>query len=174
MDLMNDPIPAKGMDATWCRWVASFVSSPAALVEKLAHALKAGGIAVFHEYIDYSTWQLAPRGPMLEQFVEKVTASWRANGGEPDIARVLPALLGQHGCKILSTAPRIFCARPGDPVWPWPSSFININGKRLLEMKMVDEAWVSALQKEFAAAESNPDTLILTPLVLEIIAQKKE
>jgi len=173
MDLMNDPVPAKAMDATWCRWVASFVSSPDALVGKLAQALSPRGVAIFHEYIDYSTWQLAPRGLMLEQFVEKVMASWRANGGEPDIARALPALLGQHGCEIVSTTPRIFCARPGDDVWQWPASFININSKRLLEMKMVDEAWVAALQQEFAAAESNPDTLILTPLVLEIIAEKR-
>jgi SAM-dependent methyltransferase len=173
MDLMRDSMPVHGMDAVWCRWVACFVSSPDLLVEKFVQALKPGGAAIFHEYIDYSTWRLAPHGAMLEQFAEKVMASWRANGGEPDIAAALPTLLGKHGFRIVAATPRIFCARPGDEVWPWPASFININSKRLLEMKMVDEAWVEAFHKEFAVAESNPDSLVLTPLVLEIIAEKR-
>lgn len=55
LDLMSDPLPLSGADAAWCRWVASFVPSPATLVGKLAEALRPGGVAVFHEYVDYST-----------------------------------------------------------------------------------------------------------------------
>src|SRR4051812_6408291 len=28
LDLMTDPLPARDLDAAWCRWVACFVSSP--------------------------------------------------------------------------------------------------------------------------------------------------
>src|SRR4029078_4798869 len=31
-DLMKDPIEEANFDATWCRWVASFVSSPPKLI----------------------------------------------------------------------------------------------------------------------------------------------
>ena len=51
IDLMTDPMPAGGFDATWCRWVACFVSSPALLVDKIAAALRPGGVAIFHEYL---------------------------------------------------------------------------------------------------------------------------
>ena len=63
LDLMTDPIPARDLDAAWCRWVACFVSSPRALVAKIAAALRPGGVAIFHEYADYASWQLAPPGP---------------------------------------------------------------------------------------------------------------
>jgi ubiquinone/menaquinone biosynthesis C-methylase UbiE len=172
LDLMNHPLPASGLDATWCRWVASFVQSPSVLARKLAHALKVGGTAIFHEYIDYSTWRLAPPSRALEQFVQRVMDSWRANGGEPDIARTLPSLLTQSGFHIRSAVPRVFCARPGEPVWQWPASFVNVNLNRLLELGRVDEAWAASVRSEFKAAESNPASLMITPLLLEIIAER--
>ena len=171
-DLMAEPLPAKDMDAAWCRWVASFVSKPEMLVAKIAQAVKPGGIAIFHEYVDYDTFRLVPPSSALEQFKQHIAASWRANGGEPDIARQLPALLATNGFNIRSAAPKIFCARPGEDVWSWPASWIKINSRRLQELKVVDEAWVRAIDQDLAAAEANPNSLLLTPLVLEIIAEK--
>jgi SAM-dependent methyltransferase len=172
LDLMTEPLPAKDMDAAWCRWVASFVSRPEMLVAKIAQAIRPGGVAIFHEYVDYDTFRLVPPGPAVEQFKQHVAASWRANGGEPDVARQLPTLLAANGFKIRSAAPKIFCARPGEELWSWPASWMKINSRRLQELKQVDEAWVRALDQELAAAEANPNSLLLTPMVLEIIAEK--
>jgi ubiquinone/menaquinone biosynthesis C-methylase UbiE len=172
LDLMAEPLPAENMDAAWCRWVASFVSKPDMLVARIARAVKPGGIAIFHEYVDYDTFRLVPPSPAVEEFKQHVGASWRANGGEPDIARQLPTMLAAHGFKIRSATPKIFCARPGEELWSWPASWIKINSRRLQELKQVDEAWVRALDQELAAAEANPNALLLTPLVLEIIAEK--
>ena len=72
MDLMEEPIGTLQLDAAWCRWVACFVTSPAKLVANVATALRPGGAAVFHEYIDYATWRLAPRRPAFESFVQRV------------------------------------------------------------------------------------------------------
>lgn len=172
LDLMIDPLPAEGVNAAWCRWVASFVSSPATLVAKLAAAVRPGGVAIFHEYVDYSTWRLAPPSPALEQFVAHVMASWRASGGEPDIALQLPALLAAAGFTVRFAAPRIFCVSPADHVWHWPASFISVNLQRLLELGRVDEAWVATVRREFTAAESRAGSLMLTPMVLEIVAER--
>src|SRR5438046_8184172 len=51
-DLMNDRMEETNFDATWCRWVASFVSSPPKLIKTIASVLRPGGVAIFHEYID--------------------------------------------------------------------------------------------------------------------------
>lgn len=172
LDLMNDPLPAQIVDAAWCRWVASFVSSPATLIAKLAATVRPGGVAIFHEYIDYSTWRLAPPSQAVEQFVQHVMDSWRASGGEPDISLMLPTLLTQSGFTVRFAAPRIFCVSPRDHVWHWPASFISVNLKRLLELGRVDEEWVNNVQREFTAAASSPHSLMLTPMVLEIIAER--
>ncbi len=172
LDLMTDEIPAKQLDAAWCRWVASFVSSPARLLENLAGAIRPGGVVVFHEYVNYSTWRLLPSSAAHEQFVQKVMQSWRASGGEPDIAIVLPTLLAEAGFQVRSAVPKVFCVSPADEMWQWPASFLDVNLKRLLELGLVDENWVASVQREFGAAASNPRSLFVTPMVLEIIADR--
>lgn len=172
LDLMTDPLPAGAFDAAWCRWVAAFVSSPELLVEKLAAALRPGGIAIFHEYADYATWRFAPRRLLHEQFVQRVMTTWRASGGEPDVAPALLPLLARHGFKVREAVPRVFCLRPRDPMWRWPASFVSIGLDRLQALGAADAAWADAARQDFAAAEADPEARMLTPLVLEIVAER--
>lgn len=172
LDLMTDALPAGSFDAAWCRWVACFVSSPATLVAKLAGAVRPGGVVMFHEYVDYGTWRLAPPGPALESFVQEVMASWRANGGEPDIAATLPTLLAEAGFRLRPAIPHIRCGSPADEIWQWPASFIRINLQRLLDLGRVTEDWTQQVQREWDAAQANPHSLVITPLVLEIVAER--
>ena len=111
-DLMEESLGELGFDATWCRWVASFVSSPEKLVKTIAGALRPGGVAIFHEYIDYRTWRLAPRRPAIESFVNEVVASWRATGGEPDVALNFPTPFRAAGLRVIETHPRVLTVSP--------------------------------------------------------------
>lgn len=172
LDLMADPLPAGSFDAVWCRWVASFVASPATLVAKIAAALRPGGRAVFHEYIDYAAWRLAPSRPLQEEFVQRVMASWRASGGEPDAAVALPRHLAANGLKVVEAVPRVFCVRPGEELWEWPASFVRINLVRLQELGRAEAEWVAAVRNAFQAAEEAPDSLMITPMVLELVAER--
>lgn len=172
LDLMRDPFPAAGFDAAWCRWVACFVDSPRLLVQKIAAALRPGGVAIFHEYADYATWRLLHQSDVLEQFVQHVMSSWRNNGGEPNVARALPELLHDAGFTVRTLTPRIHCVRPGEPLWEWPRSFIHANLDRLLELGRIDAHFARSAREALSAAEKQPATAMLTPLVLEIVATK--
>ena len=172
LDLMTDPLPVTGFDAAWVRWVACFVSSPATLLTRLAKSVRPGGLLIFHEYADYGAWRVAPRSELVEDFVKHVMESWRAAGGEPDVALALPSLMAECGFRVRSATPRVFCVRPCDHVWRWPAAFIDSNLNRLLELGRVDQEWVTAVRREFAAVESNPNALMLTPMVLELIAAR--
>lgn len=171
-DLMSDPPALSGMDATWCRWVASFVSSPQKLVEIIKRSLKAGGVAMFQEYVDYRSWRLAPRRPAFEAFVGEVMSSWRDAGGEPDVALSLPGILQREGFRIRALTPRLFTVRPHEYPWKWPSAFVESGAQRLLELGRVDRSWVESVRREFQDAESDPSTVVITPLVLEIVAER--
>ena len=173
-DLMQDSLGELNADAAWCRWVASFVSSPAKLVQNIAAALRPGGVAIFQEYVDYRSWRLAPRGDRHEDFVHEVMASWRAAGGEPDVARLLPGLLVEAGFAIHHLAPIVLAVRPSDWEWQWPASFIEINLRRLVALERVDGAWAESVRKELREAESDAATVMLTPMVLEIIAEREQ
>ncbi len=172
IDLMTDDLPRGDYGFSWCRWVMSFVSDPARLVRKLAGVMPAGGIAIFHEYAHYETWRFLPRVPLQEKFREHVIATWRESGGEPDGAIPLPELLAANGFRIRSARPQIFVLNPNDPMWQWPASFIDVYLARLQEIGRIDRAFAEKLQAELAAAGRGPNSLMITPLVLEIIAEK--
>jgi SAM-dependent methyltransferase len=172
LDLMTDDLPKGDYDFSWCRWVATFVTDPALLVKKLGSVMPKGGVSIFHEYAHYLTWRFSPRLPIQEEFALKVAASWRAAGGEPDIALELPPLLEKNGFVVRSAEPRIFCLRPSDPMWQWPSTFIEIGLARLQELGRIDQEFAEKMRAEFDAAEADPNSLMITPLVLEIIAEK--
>jgi SAM-dependent methyltransferase len=168
-----EALPAMECDASWCRWVASFVKSPEALVQNIAAALNPGGVAMFHEYANYATWRMAPRRPLQEEFVQHVMASWRDAGGEPDVALGLPTLLEKHGFRIRHVEPIVWSLAPKDPAWRWLASFLETGTQRLLELGRVDKAWIERLHAELRDAEKTPALRMFTPMVLEIVAEKR-
>jgi SAM-dependent methyltransferase len=173
IDLMDEPLGPGELDAVWCRWVACFVSSPAKLVEQIAASLRRGGVAIFHEYIDYASWRLAPRRLAVESFVGEVMTSWREAGGEPDVALALPGLLARTGLRVRHMRPVVYTVRPADFIWQWPSMFLKGYLPRLLELGRVDASWVETVSREFQEAEADPHTIMITPLLLEIIAERE-
>lgn len=174
LDLMTDNFPEDDYDFSWCRWVLSFVSDSALLIQKLGNAMGKGSISIFHEYGHYETWRFFPRIPSQEKFREHVIATWRESGGEPDSAPSLPTLLSANGFVIRSVAPLIFCVRPNDYMWQWPATFIAIYLPRLIEMGRIDQKFADQVRGDLASAEQNANALMITPLVLEIVAEKLE
>lgn len=172
-DLVSDSLPSGPFDASWCRWVCSFLDAPEPLIIELANALRPGGVAMFHEYVDYASWRFSPRLPLVEEYISRVMHSWREAGGEPDIAMSLPPLLAEHGFEVLRALPRVFCVGPTDPLWSWISTFVCSNLDHLGQKGDLDLAWAQAVRQEFLAAEADASTLMLTPAVLEIIAARK-
>ena len=172
-DLMEISLGDLGCDASWCRWVASFVSSPQKLIANIAGALRPGGLAIFHEYSDYDTFRFLPIKPALERFSQEVMASWRASGGEPNIARELPQLLQDAGFRVLEMIPRVRTVSQRDYTWQWPKSFIEINIARLEELGRVTAAEAADVRREFAEVEADSGAWFTTPMFLEIVARKE-
>jgi ubiquinone/menaquinone biosynthesis C-methylase UbiE len=173
LDLMENEVPERDFDFSWCRWVLCFVSEPELLVRKIAGALREGGVAIFHEYVDYKTWSFLPPRPVHAEFVDEVMKSWRASGGEPDIGKALPALLSNNGFSVCSMTPHVFAITPRDEMWKWPATFIQSGAERMKELGQIDDAFATQLRDEFAAAERESNTVMITPLVLEVIATLK-
>jgi SAM-dependent methyltransferase len=172
LDLMTDPLPEGQFDFSWCRWVIAFVADPAAVIKKLASALRPGGKAIFHEYGRYETWRFFPLLESQEHFRRQVVAAWRESGGEPDAGAILPGILAQNGLVIRSVRPHVFCIWPNDYMWQWPKTFIEVYLPRLVEQQRVDQRFADEFRADFAAAEKDSNTFMVTPLVIEIIAER--
>lgn len=157
-------------DASWCRWLLSFVADPRRTIGHVAAALKPGGRAIFHEYADYGAWRTLPPDPDLERFRALVVRSWCDSGGEPDIGLHLPAWLTEAGLEIVEMRPLVHVVRKGDFLWQWPASFMASGAGRLAELGYVEA-------EEAARLATTLDRLpegswMTTPLVLEVIARK--
>jgi SAM-dependent methyltransferase len=172
VDVVDDPIPINNADAAWARWIFAFLPTPKEALKKLVDALKPGAALVLHEYIDYQTWKLAPAAPNFERFVQEVSDNWRAFGGEPDIARDIPAWLTEMNVKIESLKPYVDVVSKDDNVWRWPIGFFDIHIDRLLQQNRITPDIANDMREEFARVSEKPGTLMVTPLVLEIIARK--
>src|SRR6059058_2615246 len=172
LDLMTGDLPKGNYDFSWCRWVLSFVSDQALLIKKLGDVMPKGGISIFHEYAHYGTWRFLPPIPSQEKFRGHVIATWRESGGEPDGAADLPVLLSQNGFIIRSATPHIFCVRPTNYMWQWPVTFIEVYLPRLVEMGRIDQTFADKVRADLAGAGENPNALMITPLVVEIVAEK--
>jgi hypothetical protein len=130
-------------------------------------------VLVVHEYFDYRTWRLAPRSPETEEFVQVVMASWRVDGGEPDIGLALPSWLGELGFTTTSLRPIIDVVPASNFVWQRPAGFIRVGLIRLLELGHLIPERSRAIADALAAREYAPHALMVTPALLEIIAVRR-
>ena len=172
LDLVTGELPKGHYDFSWCRWVMSFVNDPAVLIRKLGDVMPPGSLAIFHECGHYETWHFFPRLANQERFRAHVIATWRESGGEPDGAVALAKLLPANGFAIRSARPHLFCVRPTEYMWQWPATFIETYLPRLIEMGRINQEFADQVRDELTKAEENPNALMITPLVLEIIAEK--
>jgi len=57
-------------------------------------------------------------------------------------------------------------------MWQWPATFIETYLPRLIEMGRIDQQFAHQVRDELSGAEKNPNAVMITPLVLEIVAEK--
>ena len=169
-DVAEDRFGEAVADASWCRWVLSFVAEPRQVIANVAAALKPSGVAIFHEYADYGTWKTMPPDADVERFRSLVLQSWRDAGGEPDVGLWLPQWLAAEGMEIVSLRPLIEIVRKGDFTWQWPAAFMATNAGRLAELGYASEEEA----ERFAATLERTDAhaWMITPLVVEVIARR--
>jgi len=57
-------------------------------------------------------------------------------------------------------------------MWQWPATFIETYLSRLIEMGRINQKFADDVRADLVKAEASSNTLMITPLVMEIIAEK--
>lgn len=171
-DLLDYRWPHAAADRIWCRWVLTFVSDPGRVLSGMIAALKPGGRLLIQEYYDYASWRLAPYSPEFEAYVRKIIARWRASGGEPDIGLALPKLLPDAGFIVESVRPVVFTAHTNDFNARWPMDFARQYVPTLVETGDMAKSEAAALETVLDRYDADPDALVITPGLLQIVARK--
>ncbi len=172
-DVQKLELPAASIDAAYQRWVLCFVRSPEAVIEKVAHALKPGGVFALQEYMNYEGILLAPEGKAFRRFVTVVVEAWRRHGGDAEVGLRLPTLLAKHGLTPTEIRPLHRVARPHSQLWTWPTIFIRTYAPKLVEEGALTLAEQKALEREWKERSNDPTSFFCSPPMVEIIAVKK-
>lgn len=172
-DITESSIGEVIADAAWCRWVFSWLTRPERGVANIARAMKRGGVAVFHEYLNYGAWSLIPQAQPFTDFVNAVTASIAKTGASVDAAATLPSLLEQAGFDIVALNPIVDVVGPQNYVWLWPVSFARGYRDKLVAEGVISASRADEALAQLTRAETTPGIRMVTPVVLEIIARRR-
>ena len=133
-DLAKERDPASELDGAlgasswhgaWCRWVGMFLPRLEPLLDRLAAALRPGGRLVLHEYVQWNSFGLYPKGSQLALFVERCIQHWRRHGGDPNVAQRLPELLEARGFRLLHSSSLMACSPSDHPKAQWLIDFLS-------------------------------------------------
>src|SRR5262249_25112020 len=155
--------------AVWSRWVLGFLHRPRDLLAKVARALEPGGVFVAQEYLDNRTWRSSPRCAEIEEFVDAVRASWRAEGGDPDVVLDLVPWLLELGFEVVNVRPIVDVVVATDPAWEWLSRFVETGLARLVDLGHVPQERAERITAALIRVNTEPGVRMVTPTVLEII-----
>jgi SAM-dependent methyltransferase len=175
-DLATDALPlaeseTASFDLAWCRWVAMFLPALDPLVALLAAALRPGGRLVAHEYVQWQSFGLHPRGEAIARFGTAVMASFLEAGGDPDVNRRLPGRLAARGFTVEELRLLPVLGRGDDPWARWLERFVTIYGLELLRQGRWTAEDAEAAAAEMAAARRDPGSFWVGPTVLELQAR---
>jgi hypothetical protein len=68
--------------------------------------------------------------------------------------------------------PIIDVVSPRNYVWRWCAGFVQTYLDRLVSEGAADRAWAESVRAALVRAEADPEAVMVTPLVLEVIAEK--
>jgi SAM-dependent methyltransferase len=162
----------ESLDGAYARWLFTFVPKPERVVASVAQALRPGAVFAIQDYGSYGATRLGPPSELYKRVIDATIASWEQSGGDPDIGCRLPGILVRAGLIIRDFRPRVRIARPGTALWEWPTTFFRSFVPKLVEAHFLSPDDARAFLDEWARVSVNPAAFLLTPIILDLIAEK--
>ncbi len=173
VDAHHLDLPANSFDATYARWVLSFTPEPMRIVQRIANALKPGGIFAVQDYSNWPAIFWGPRAETLPILRRAVLASYARVNADPTIASKLPAMMSAAGLEPVEVMPIVKRASPRDTLWHWPLTYFATFLPRLVEAGDMTQEESAAILAEWEANTANPTAFFITPPQLTITAIKR-
>ncbi len=171
-DVQALDVPAGSVDIAYARWVLCFTPRPGDVIARVAAALKRGGVFAVQDYVNWAALSLSPKSDAFLRVMPSIGQSWRDRGGDPQIGGRLPAMMAANGLRVEAILPLQRVARPGDPLWQWPTTFFASFVPRLVEQGRVRADDWREMESDWVQRSDNPDAFFWTPSMVEIIARR--
>lgn len=172
--LRDEPLSRQSFDLVWCPGAALHLGDPDPLLRELAAAVRPGGRLLLHAILRWDCLALSTPLTPLARFAAALRSSIAAAGGDPEVARVLPARLRHHGLRIERLSPRLCAGDPGSPAAIWLEECVELLAGRLRRRGFWREQDRLALQAAIAAVRQQPALRWVGPLGLTLQALRPE
>lgn len=165
-------LPKRAYDFIFVRWVIGFVPDPEKFLKQLFASLKPGGTIALQDYI-YEGLSVYPRTKALDILPEAVRKYWRSGSGDPYIAARIPIFFRRYGLKLVDYTPNVLASGPQGGAMEWAHRFFSTHldvmvGKKALSRKQADALW-----KDWLAHRKNPNTIFVSPIVVDVAGTLK-
>jgi hypothetical protein len=81
-------------------------------------------------------------------------------------------MFSRHGWTVEEMTPEMHAVRPGEALWRWPASWLKEAPARLVELGFLSSNDAAGFLEFVARREADPDTLLMTPMVITARARK--
>lgn len=161
------------LDGAYCRWALAWIPNPKEIIAKVINALKPGGRFVIQEYYDWSTLQTAPPLEGLKKGIAAALKSFKKSDSEIDIGKDIPSYCKELGIEIISQRSMSKLVTPDQAAWDWPATFFHIYFPKVAEMGYLTQDELYIALKEIDELRNIPGSNILTPLMVELVLERK-
>jgi SAM-dependent methyltransferase len=165
------PLPRNRYDLIFARWVFLFVPDPFAAIQKLAAALRPGGILAIQDY-HRETVALIPRPDDWRDFIAAERACFAAQESDVSVGGLLPALYTRAGLEVVEVIPTIKFGTPGSAVWKWLTTYFLGMLDRYAQFPPMTKAKAARLRRAWLTAERDPTSVLIAPAVLDVVGRK--
>lgn len=166
------PLKDSGFDMIYGRWILSWVADVAGVIEKAAELLRPGGRLVLQEYLDWGASKLLPRSEAFDAGVLACMENWASAGGCINVSQSVVALAKEAGLGLESFLVQARSGRPGDLVWQWLGEFYHSFWPTLVERGHLTQGGMVAFLDAFDEAGRNPNSVILAPVMADIVLKR--
>jgi SAM-dependent methyltransferase len=172
-DVQQLNLPEGGADGAYARWVLHFTPDPAAVVRSVAKALRRGGVFAVQDYVRWQSILWAPSKGGVDILRTCVLASYASHKANSDVGQILPTLMDEAGLEVMEIRPLQRVARPGEPLWQWPTTYFDSFLPRLVQTGFMTKVEHDTVMSEWRELGEKPGAFFCTPPQLEITAVKR-
>lgn len=161
-------------DGAFCRWFLAFLTDNLGVVLENVHdCLRPGGRFAAMEYLTLRSVTCSPPSAAFDAHTRAWIEFYARHNGNTSVGASLPPRLLEAGFAIRSLKCVGGMANPRHRWWEWWGRLMRDFGPQFVETGLLESTEWELLQRDWAALSRQPFAFIHTPILLQVIAERR-